>query len=356
VRLGKWIGFVALLLSLYVLWRVRQVVLLLFMAVVLATPLNRLVRRFRRAGVKRGVAVLLSVSCLLICLLFFVGMIVPPFVDQFQQLANLVPQGLDRVRVLLLELQALVPATLKPYVPGVDDLIRQARPLVAWVFNNFFSLFSNFLLIILNLLLVLVLMIMLLVNPVPYRRGVLLLAPAFYRSRVDQILTACEADLVGWMRGVLIDMAAVGIAAAIGLWVLQVPLVFTNAALAGLLQAVPTIGPTASLIPPMAIALLDAPWKAGAVLILYFSIQQLEQYLLMPFVMQKQVALLPAITLLSQVVFAFFFGLLGLFLAIPLVIIGKIVIREVLIKDVFDRMGGSSESHFKPRPDYLRDM
>jgi predicted PurR-regulated permease PerM len=87
----------------------------------------------------------------------------------------------------------------------------------------------------------------------------------------------------------------------------------------------------------MAIALLDAPWKAGAVLAVYFLIQQLEQYLLVPTVMAKQVSLLPAVTLLSQIIFAIFFGFLGLLLALPLVIVGQIWIKEVLVKDVLDR-------------------
>ena len=82
--------------------------------------------------------------------------------------------------------------------------------------------------------------------------------------------------------------------------------------------------------------MIEDPWKAGAVVVLYIVIQQLEQYLLVPFVMSKQLSLLPAVTLLSQVIFAIFFGFLGLFLAIPLVIVGQIWLQEVLIKDILD--------------------
>lgn len=79
----------------------------------------------------------------------------------------------------------------------------------------------------------------------------------------------------------------------IGLWILQVPLVLAHAVLAGLLNFIPNIGPTLSVVLPMSIALLDAPWKAIAVLILYIAIQNLESYWLTPTVMAKQVALLP---------------------------------------------------------------
>jgi predicted PurR-regulated permease PerM len=100
----------------------------------------------------------------------------------------------------------------------------------------------------------------------------------------------------------------------------------------------------------MAIALLDAPWKAGAVLILYVLIQQVESNILTPTVMEKQVSLLPAVTLLSQLVFAVFFGFLGLFLALPLVVIGQVWLKEVLIKDVLDHWHPRSYRRFQPQP------
>lgn len=81
--------------------------------------------------------------------------------------------------------------------------------------------------------------------------------------------------------------------------------------------------------------------KAVLVLALYILIQQLEQYLLVPAVMAKQLSLAPAITLLSQIVFALFFGFLGLLLALPLLVIGQIWVKEVLVKDILDRWNHS---------------
>lgn len=337
MKFGQLLGLVALLISLYILWRIRQILLLVFLAVVFSTVLNPIVRRLRQSGAKRSFAAVLSVLGFLVLLALFGWLIVPPFINQFELLTQLVPLGLVQLRSWLIVMQNEVPGSLWDNLPRVDDVIRQAQPFVQWTFNNFFSLFSNFLGILLSLLLFIILTVMLLVNPRPYRQGFILLFPAFYRHRVDVILSRCEVSLIGWIRGVLINMAALFVLSAIGLWILRVPLVLANAALAGLLEAIPNIGPTLSLIPPIAIALLDAPWKAGAVLVLYVVIQQLEQFLLVPYVMATQVALLPAVTLISQVIFAIFFGFLGLLLAIPLTIVCQIWIQEVLIKDVLDQ-------------------
>jgi predicted PurR-regulated permease PerM len=336
VKFGQLLGFVALLISLYIFWRIRQILLLVFLAVVFSTVLNPIVRRLRQSGAKRSFAAVFSVLSFLVLLALFVWLIVPPFIDQFELLTELVPLGLSQLRSWLVVLQDEVPGSILDNLPRVDDVIRQAQPFVRWTFNNFFSLFSNFLAILLSLLLFLILTVMLLINPRPYRQGFISLFPAFYRKRVDEILSRCEVSLVGWIRGVLINMVTLFVLSAIGLWILRVPLVLANAALAGLFEAIPNIGPTLSLIPPVAIALLDTPWKAGAVLIFYILVQQLEQFFLVPSVMASQVSLLPAVTLLSQVIFAIFFGFLGLLLAIPLMIVCQIWIQEVVITDVLD--------------------
>ena len=74
---------------------------------------------------------------------------------------------------------------------------------------------------------------------------------------------------------------------------------------------IPNLGPTLSAIFPIFVALLQSPGKAIAVLILYVVIQNVESYWFSPMVMQKQVSLLPAATLIAQIFFATFLGPLG---------------------------------------------
>ena len=62
MSLDQWIGLIVIVISLYIVWQIKEVLLLIFAAVVLATTLNRLSRRFQQFGLKRGFSVLLSVS------------------------------------------------------------------------------------------------------------------------------------------------------------------------------------------------------------------------------------------------------------------------------------------------------
>lgn len=339
MKLGQWIGLLALIASCYILWQIRQALLLLFAAVVLATSLNRLARYLQRFGLKRSIAVLLSISFLV---LVFVGLfliIVPPFTLQFQQLTQRTPQGIAKLNQWIDLIENRFSGQIGQRLPNLDinDIIQQLRPLFNQLLGGAGAFVGNTLGVILSFLLVLVLTLMTLAEPLSYRQAFIQLFPSFYRRRVDGILDECEVALGGWVVGALISMSVISFLSLIGLSILQVPLALAHAVVAGLLNLIPNIGPGLSVVPPMTIALLDSPLKSGFVLILYFLIQQFETNLLTPYVMAQQVSLLPAVTLISQVFFATFFGFLGLLLALPLTVVAQVWIREALIKDILNQ-------------------
>ncbi|MFM7266808.1 MAG: AI-2E family transporter, partial [Cyanobium sp.] len=187
-----------------------------------------------------------------------------------------------------------------------------------------------------QLLFVLAVSVMIAVQPTAYRDVLVLLAPSFYRRRLRDVLVQCGEALSSWMGGVLISSLCVALLAGIGLLLLGVKLVVANALLAGLLNIVPNIGPTLSLIFPMSVALLASPWKAVAVLGLYVVVQHLESYVITPSVMHHQLQLLPGLTLSAQLLFTVLFGPLGLLLALPMAVCLQVIVREILIHDILD--------------------
>lgn len=336
---GKLVGTIAFIMSLYILWRIQQLLLLTFAALVFATVINRLVRFLQKWVANRGIAVLISVIILLTLLAGFIWIVVPPFVREIQQLIEVAPAGLERARAWTNWAENRVPGGVADNIPTVDTLIQQIQPWVTRLVRNFVTFFSNLLTILGSILLIVVLTIMFLVNPQLYRRIFLKLFPSFYRRRANHIMDESEVALVNWSLGTLIDTIFIGAISAIGLWILGVPLILANSFIAGFLEVIPNLGPTLSLIPPVLVALTVDPWKAVAVVILYILIQQFESYALTPYVMKKTVLLPPAITLLSQLAFAVFFGVLALFLALPFIVIAQVWIKEVLVKDILDQWG-----------------
>ncbi|MGL5083992.1 MAG: AI-2E family transporter [Microcoleaceae cyanobacterium] len=340
MKLADWVGFLCLLIALVILWQFRQILLLVFTAVILAIALNSLVRRFLRSGLQRGQAVGLTLMIVLLMGALVMRIVLPPFLDQFEQLIKLVPVGFEQfVRWAdrsLNDPPGWLP-DLELKLPSIPEITRQVGPLAQNVLGNFFAFFSNSVANLLQFLLVLVLTLMFLGNPLSYRKLVVRLFPSFYRRRADEIFSRCEVSLLQWMGGIVIDSLFVSTLSAISLIILKVPFVFAHALLAGVFNFIPNLGPTVSAVFPISVALLDTPWKALGVLIAYVIIQNLESYWFSPMVMQKQVSLLPAATLIAQLFFARFFGFLGLVLALPLAVVMKTWVESALMEDVLDQ-------------------
>ncbi len=337
MKFGQWLGLIVLIASLYVLWEIRLLLLLIFTAIVFATALNGVTRRLQSLGVRRKLAAFTTLTfAVLFSILFFV-LIVPPFVAQFEKLLDLVPAVFSRIVFEIDGLEERLPGWVT--LPSISEIIPQLQPVGTELIKNFFAFFSNSLTIAVQLLFVLVLTLMMFANPSSYRRGFIQLFPAFYRRRVDEILTECEVALGNWLAGICINSIFIATLSGVGLAALGIQLVLAHALMAGVLNFIPNIGPATSVVFPIMVAVLDAPWKTIAVLIWYGIIQQVESYWLTPTVMAKQVSLLPAITLMAQIFFATVFGLLGLILALPLTVVAKVWIEEALFKDILDRWG-----------------
>jgi predicted PurR-regulated permease PerM len=337
MNLGRYIGLLALIFSLYILWQIRQLLLLAFSAVVLAVAMDRFVELLQRWVKQRNLAIFLSVVIIFFLLTIILSLIVPAFWEQFQQLFELLPSVFVQIQAGIDWLENFLSEQDFLDFPDLDSVIQQFQPYVYGLFQQSFNFFSDSVGAILQLLLVLVLSLMLLVNPRPYHSSFIRLFPSFYCQRAQEIIFRCHRALGSWTTGILIQMSFIAVLSGIGLWILQVPLALAHAVLAGLLDLIPNIGPTLSAVFPIAIALLDSPGRAIAVLIFYIALQNIESYWLTPSIMAKQVSLLPAVTLISQIVFASFFGALGLVMALPLTVVAKTWLEELLFKEILDK-------------------
>lgn len=348
MKFGHWLGLIGLAVVVLLLWHLREAVILIFAAVVLAMALCTLIGSVRRRlNCSRSLALAISLLILMVVALVVGFAVIPPFASQFSVLMEKLPQAASASLQLLEQALAVVSQMLYGSSDGgLDWLQRQFSGTI-----QFPSLLAGGLgggalrlvnvagdigAAVLQTLFVVAVALMLAVQPLAYREAMLRLVPSFYRRRARRILELCGNALSAWMVGVLISCLCVGGLTAVGLSLLGVKLVAANAVLAGLLNVIPNVGPTLSTIFPMAVALLEEPWKALAVLLLYIVVQHLESYLITPSVMHHQLQLLPGLTLVAQLVFTVLFGPLGLLLALPLAVCLQVILRELLIHDILD--------------------
>lgn len=335
MNFGQSLGYLVLLISLYILWQIRQLLLLIFTAVVLSVAINRIVRKLINFNISRSLAIVVVLFCLLVIINILLWLILPPFTEQFQLLIEQVPNVAKKIISTLKEIDYQKYHDIIPI--NIDKIFNNSTLLSNNILNNFLVLFTNFFNSTLQLVLILIFTIVLLLNPQRYRYYFIKLFPSFYRLRAIEITNKSEIAIVSWLSGIFINCLFIGTLSGVGLLFLQVKLVLVHALLAGLLNFIPNIGPAISVIFPIMIALLDSPWKIIAILIWYFIIQNIESYWLTPKVMAEKVSLLPAVTLFAQIFFAKTFGLIGLLLALPLTVVAKTWIEEVLFQDILDK-------------------
>ncbi len=341
MNFGQSLGFLAFLISLYILWQIRQLLLLIFSAMIFAVALNRLVKKLQQFGCSRYQSVFITVFGLLSVISILLFLILPPFIDQFQLLIKVLPKVPNKINDLVINLAGDNYEIFETFLNNFNRLINDNNFLPSQIINNFLVFFSNFFNVTFQVIFVFVLMVVFLLNPLKYRHYLLKTFPAFYRYRIDDILNKTEEAIVNWLGGILINCLFIGILSGVGLLFLQVKLVLVHALLAGLLNFIPNIGPTLSVVFPITIALVDSPWQIIPIIVWYFIIQNIESYWLTPKVMADKVSLLPAVTLFAQIFFATVFGLLGLLLALPLTVVAKTWIEEILFIDILDEWKSS---------------
>jgi predicted PurR-regulated permease PerM len=124
-------------------------------------------------------------------------------------------------------------------------------------------------------------------------------------------------------------MFIVGFANFAGLTVLGVPYAVPLGLLAGILEAVPNLGPIYAAVPAVLVGFGVAPITGVAVIALAFLIQQLEAYLFVPKVMQKSAGVNPIVSLLSLIIGFKIAGVIGAVLSIPVVLTMVVLFEEL---------------------------
>lgn len=159
------------------------------------------------------------------------------------------------------------------------------------------------------------------------------LAPIEYQPYVAHLMKKMSHKMGEWLRGQIILGLIVGVAVYIGLTLLGVKYALVLALIAGILEVIPYVGPIISLVPALIVGFAQSPVIGLAVIILYLIVQQLENNVLVPKVMQKVTGLNPIISILALLVGLKAGGLAGAVLSIPLAMMG-VVILEDLFRDV----------------------
>jgi predicted PurR-regulated permease PerM len=248
---------------------------------------------------------------------------IPQILDQVTQLAAAMPNALNVAGDWL---------SARTNVPRDDELVQQINAQLTAFLGRFIPIAFNLITTVVGSFTILILAIFLAFQPHVYRGLIIRITPPASRAEVARVYDEAGRSLRLWVLGKAATMAFVGIATWIGLLLFDIPGALALAALAAVLEFVPNLGPTIAAIPAVIAAFLISPATALWVALFYFGLQQVQSGISVPLIERRAVNIPPAALLIWQIMLAIGFGILGLFVATPLLAVIVIAVRIMYVE------------------------
>lgn len=304
----KILGFCVGIWFLYVM---RDMVFAFFVAVILASLIDPFASWGQRYKIPRTISVLFIFALLFGLLGLVITLLVPLLIAEGSSFAASFGHLSDTVLMRLKGFGGLIPTT---GFSLADTFSGASASLLATVGNAVRGVFSFLFTFVLTFYLV--------VEETIFRSFVAFVAPQKLRPRIIELVERMKKRLGGWLRAQLALSLIVGILVYIGLLILGVPYAALLAVLAAFLESVPYIGPPLSSLPAIFLALAAHPDSLVPALMtvaLFVMIQQVENHILVPKIMQKAVGINPIVSIISIVTGIKLGGIIGGLIAIPAV-------------------------------------
>lgn len=320
-----------LILTALVVQAVAPTLLLFSVVFLLAMVLNPLVVWLEKRKIKRGLAVAIVVLGLLLILGGVVALVVPPLVEQGQQLVNRAPDLAKGIRKQADDLAQSYPQ-LKGLTSQFDVLPKEVAQRAQQVGGSALKYAGGVIGglvggVFLGLLSVL-LLVFTLSNPQPLVAGFLRAVPPRHREASRRALARMLQQMTAWGKATLINGLLTGVSTGVLMHFIGVQPALVFGILAFFGEFVPNIGPVVTSAPALFVALSYGPTTAAYALAAILFVQQVESNVLVPFVMGKQLELHPVSIVFSALVMGSLFGITGAIIAVPAAVLVKILFEE----------------------------
>jgi predicted PurR-regulated permease PerM len=307
------------------LWMLRDVLLMVFGAIVVAALFRSLAAQFQRLKVPPNLALGLSVLTVFAIIGGAIALFGSQLMAQTETLSQAVPKAWA-------SLQARIAASGLPIDPG------QLKP--AGMSSNLAAQAGTFVMSIggalTDALLIIVGGIFIAASPRFYTAGAVKLIPEGKRDLTRDALADTGKALRLWLKAQLVAMVLIGLLTGLGLWLLGVPSALALGVIAGLLEFVPFVGPIISAVPAVLIALAIDPQLALWTVLLYVLIQNIEGYAVQPIIQSWAVEVPGAVLLFALLACGGLFGPLGVIFAAPLTVVIYVLVKRLYVREALE--------------------
>ena len=314
-----WIAIIAVAFVIY------DLLILLFVAYILMVALYPIVHRFEAWHIPRWLGVLCIFAFGALFLIAIVIITVPPLITQSQSLLIVIPGLVDQIIQQLAESSF---ASQSQLYDALAEAVRLLSTQVSSISLNVFQIGFDIVRLFIDLLLVCVFSFYMILERDKVHRAILSILPVGDKERLARFIRIVDERLGSWVRGQLILMLVIGSVTLIGLIVVGMPYAIPLATIAGMLELIPIVGPLIAVIPAVLIAMSISPVMVVTILVMYILIQQLENNIIVPRIMNSAVGLDPLLVMITILIGARLAYVWGALLAVPVTAIILIIYKE----------------------------
>ena len=315
----------------WVVIQIKPIIFVMILGVIFAAAIEPIVFRLRRAGLRRGQAILAVYAVILTAFFGGLYLLVPLVVDQFASLDRAIPGMLDKLRSRALESDnALFRQTGYSMLWRIENTYTRVRNSPEIGQDQAVGVATSAIGLMFTLVSLLIVAFYWMTEKATIKRVMLGLFPLRHRARAHEIWDEIEYRIGGWTRGQLVLMLTIGAISGIAYYLMDLRFWLALAIWAGITEAIPFIGPfigggTAALF-----ALADSPEKALAVVVFAFLLQQIEGAVLVPRVMKNAVGMSPLTVVLAVLIGNSLAGPVGSLLALPIGAACQVLVSNLL--------------------------
>lgn len=335
---GTIIRILVILLMVWFLYFIRDILLILFSAIIIASAVEPVANWLQRYKVPRAISVAGTYLVVLGVLSLTVTLMVPPLTEQVVQLAQALPQVVEELER---GVGLVLPSDENVIVAPLQDMLLRFSESLAntgfRIFEGTRSVFSG----ILSLMFVFIIAFYIVVEEDALKKLFRYVIPKQHLTYANSLIERAQRMIGRWILAQLSLAVLIGLIVSVGLWLLGVKYALVLGLLAGVLEIIPVIGPIIAAIPGVLVGLSDSLWLGVAALVFYVLVQQAENHVLVPNIMRKATGLNPLITLVAVLLGGRIAGVVGVILAIPVATIVSIFLSDFFTKaPVDDELAG----------------
>jgi len=317
---------IAAVLSLWLIVTLKDILVALLLAFILAMAITPLVDYLQGKKVPRTLSVAGVIIATVAIIFLVIRLIVPPFVSELSNIVANKGEYVAKITGYLQNLSPLLRDNLTTFLNNflgsfgslnLDGVISGARG----VFNG-----------IVELILILVLSFYLLQNNKGVEGVVVSYVPKQHQKRILSVYRKISNKMSQWMRGQILLGLIIFAINLVGLSVLKVEYALTLAVISGLLEVLPIIGPIVAGGLAVLIALTQSPLLALIVLGWYLLVQQAENHILVPQIMKKSLGLNPIAVILALIIGGKLLGIIGILVSVPIAAAIGVLLEEFVKK------------------------